>query len=230
MKQILLILFVLVGYGLTAQVSFAPEAPLGTGNTGSSDIKVDVEITNELSTTQTTFWSIDRMGSSEPVPEEWRFQVCDKNSCYVWGLEQCPSSQPAVFNANESFTYNLHMDPEGIAGEGSFSFNITAEDGTILTSIPVEYKIDLVSSVTEADLDVKQLQFYPNPTSDFIQITNDSKVSKLAIYNIVGKRLHTSVHYTGKSHDVSGLQKGIYLVRLFDEGDNVISVIRLNKN
>ena len=84
--------------------------------------------------------------------------------------------------------------------------------------------------VTEADLDVKQVKLYPNPTTDFIQITNDDNVSKVAFYNIIGKRLNTSVHYAGKSHDVSTLQKGIYLVRLFDEDDKVISVFRLNKN
>jgi len=220
----------MVSYGLTAQVSFAPESPFGQGKTDDTDIKVDVDIINDLNSQQSLFWTIDRVSSSEPVPEEWEFQVCDKNSCYIWGLEQCPSGNPAVFAPNETFTYNLHMNPHGVAGEGSFVFQITTADGTILTSIPVSYDIDLVSGVTDTDLDVKQIKLYPNPTSDYIQITNDNNVSKVAFYNIVGKRLNTSVHYTGKSHDVSSLQKGIYLIRLFDDNDNVISVIRLNKN
>ena len=85
------------------------------------------------------------------------------------------------------------------------------------------------SSINE-DLDVKQLKIYPNPTSDFIQIANDNDVAKVAIYNIVGRNLKTSTHFSGKSHDVSTLQKGIYLVRLFDQNDKVLSVFRLNKN
>jgi len=229
MKQILLILFVMVGYGLTAQVTFAPDQPNGTGNTGDSDIKVDVDITNDTNAEQSTFWTIDRVSSSEPVPEEWEFQICDKNNCYIWGLEQCPASSPAVFSSNETFTYNLHMNPHGVEGVGNIAFNITSEDGTILSSIPVDYQIDLVSGLSETDFDVKQIKLYPNPTTDYIQITNDNSVNKVAFYNIVGKRLNTSVHYSGKSHDVSSLQKGIYLVRLFDENDNVISVIKVNK-
>jgi len=230
MKQILLILFVLTGFGLTAQVSYQPDQPQGLGKTDDTDIKVDVDIINDLAEAQNLFWAIDRVNSSEPVPEEWEFQICDKNNCYIWGLEQCPSGNPAQFDANESFTYNLHMNPHGTAGIGGIVFNITNGDGEILSAIPVNYQIDLVSGVSDTDLDVKQIKLYPNPTTDYIQITNDNNVSKVAFYNIVGKRLNTSVHYTGKSHDVSTLQKGIYLVRLFDEEDNVITVIRLNKN
>ena len=220
----------MIGYGLSAQVSFSPEAPEVKGNTDETKIQVDLNITNDLDVEQITFWTIDRVSSEDQVPSEWEFQVCDKNTCYIWGLEQCPTGNPAVFNANETFTYNLYVNPHGTEGIGNVMFNITAEDGTILSSIPVQYEIDLVSGVNEAELDVKQVKLYPNPTTDYIQITNDNNVSKLAFYNIVGKRLNTSVHYTGKSHDVSGFQKGIYLVRLFDEDDNVISVFRLNKN
>lgn len=233
MKQILLLFFVLVGFGLSAQVSYAPEAPEALGKADETDIKVDIDIINDLDADQATFWSIDRVTTVENghlVPEEWEFQLCDINTCYVWGLEQCPSGNPAVFSANQAYTYNLHMNPHGTSGIGDILFNIMDENGSILTSIPVHYDVDLVSGVSEADLDVKQVKLYPNPTSDYVQITNDNNVSKVAFYNIVGKSLNTSSHYPGKSHDVSTLQKGIYLLRLFDENDNVISVVRLNKN
>ena len=233
MKQILLIFFVMVGFGLSAQVTFEPVAPEGLGRTDDTDIKVDIDITNDLTVEQPTFWTIDRVTVTDHdhlVPEEWEFQLCDRNTCYIWGLEQCPSGNPAVFAASETVTYMLHMNPHGTAGVGDVVLNITAEDGSILTSIVIHYDIDLVSGVSELDLDVKQVKLYPNPTSDYIQITNDNNVSKVAFYNIVGKRLNTSIHYPGKSHDVSTLQKGIYLVRLFDENDNVLSVSRLNKN
>ncbi len=217
--------------GLSAQVSFAPEAPEGSGPSTSTDIKVDIDVINDLAEEQITFWYIDRESPTEHdhlVPSEWEFQLCDKNTCYLWGLETCPTGNPAVFNANETFTYNLHMRPHGVAGIGDIILHITAEDGSILTSIPVHYNVD--PSTSTKDLDAKQIKIYPNPTTDFIQLTNDNDVSKVAIYNIVGKNINTSSHFSGKSHDVSRLQKGIYLVRLFDQNDNVLSVFRLNKN
>ena len=232
MKQIILFSFLLtLSLGLQAQVSFAPESPEVFGKATSTDIKIDLDVINDLAEEQVTFWYIDRLTPTEHdhlVPTEWEFQLCDKNTCYVWGLEACPEGNPAVFNANETFTYNLHMNPHNVAGVGDVLLNITAEDGSILTSIPVHYDVEETSSTL--DIDIKQIKIYPNPTTDFIQIANDNNVAKVAIYNIVGKNLKTSAHYTGKSHDVSSLQKGIYLVRLFDENDKVLSVLRLNKS
>ena len=91
-------------------------------------------------------------------------------------------------------------------------------------------EIQVVHSSTSYDIDATQIKIYPNPSTDFIQIANDNNVSKIAIYNIVGKNLNTSSHYEGKSHDVSSLQKGIYLIRLFDENEKVLSVLRLKKS
>lgn len=232
MKQIILfsLLFTL-SFGLQAQIAFAPEAPQGSGDASSTDIQVDVDIINEEVDDQVTFWYIDRVTPTEDgnlVPEEWEFQICDINTCYLWGLETCPSGNPAVLGGSSSYTYNIHMRPHGVAAEGDIYLQITAEDGSILTSIPIHYNVSGVSSTD--DLDAKQIKIYPNPTSDFIQIANDNDVEKVAIYNIVGKKINTSSHFAGKSHDVSTLQKGIYLVRLFDENDQVLNVFRLNKN
>ena len=232
MKQIILFsLLLTLSFGLQAQVAFAPDAPEGTDDANTSDLKIDIDIINELEEEQVTFWYIDRVTSTEHdhlVPEEWEFQVCDINTCYLWGLETCPAGNPAVLGASQTYTYNLHMRPHGVKGEGDIILHITSADGAIITSIPVHYNITGTSSTY--DIEAKQIKIYPNPTSDFIQIANDNDVSKVAIYNIVGKKLNTSDHFAGKSHDVSTLQKGIYLVRLFDQNDKVLSVFRLNKN
>lgn len=111
----------------------------------------------------------------------------------------------------------------------TLSFGLQAQDAyatEATNSTYVEVDVDAFSP----EIEVKQIKIYPNPTTDFIQIANDNDVSKIAIYNIIGKNLKTSTHFSGKSHDVSSLQKGIYLIRLFDENDKVLSVLRLNKS
>ncbi len=232
MKQIILLaLFLSLGLGLQAQVSFSPAEPAASDDTSSNKVQLDLSITNDLAAEQAIFWNIDRetpVNGGDLIPSEWEFQVCDKNTCYISGLESCPTSSPVNFTANETFTFNIYINPHGVAGTGSFWFHLTSADGAILASAPVLFDISGVSSTD--DIAARKMQIFPNPTSDFIQITNDNEVSKVAIFNIVGKNIKTASHFSGKSHDVSTLQKGMYLVRIFDENEKVLSVFRMNKN
>jgi len=71
---------------------------------------------------------------------------------------------------------------------------------------------------------------YPNPATDFFAIKNDLKVSTVVIYNIIGKAIQTNQHSKGKVYSVEDLRKGFYIVRLFDDKNKVIKVLRLNRS
>lgn len=70
---------------------------------------------------------------------------------------------------------------------------------------------------------------YPNPTFDSFSIKNDEQVAGVSVFNIIGKEVLTEKHHSGIEHNVSELKRGIYLVRLKDENDEVLKVIRLTK-
>ena len=65
---------------------------------------------------------------------------------------------------------------------------------------------------------------YPNPTFDTFEVTEDSNVKSIAIYNIIGKEVLTVSHTTGQFHDVSFLNEGIYLVRMLDATLSLIHI------
>ncbi len=224
MKHIILLLFLGATFTATGQFDFSPEEVKITGTDQDESVYTDYDVINASGAEASTLWILDR----EEVPAEWEFQICDKNNCYLWGREDCPEANPNVFSADESWAYKLTVRPHGTAAVGTVSMNILDMAGAVIREIPIEITIDGVSSVD--DLDSHQVNIYPNPTSDLFQISNDDQVAKVAFFNIVGKRINTATHFAGKSHDVSQLQKGIYLVRLLDTEDNVLSVVRLNKN
>jgi len=114
----------------------------------------------------------------------------------------------------------------------TLGFGLQAQDSTSpeVFGEAATAEIQVTHSNSTHDIEASQIKIYPNPSMDFIQISNDDNVSKVAFYNIVGKNLKTSTHFIGKAHDVSSLQKGIYLIRLFDENEKVLSVLRLNKS
>lgn len=76
----------------------------------------------------------------------------------------------------------------------------------------------------------QDLSIYPNPTTDFFGIKSDETVRKVVVYNWIGKKIQSFQHRKGNMYNVEGLDKGIYIVRLFDEQDKLSKVVRLHVN
>jgi len=74
------------------------------------------------------------------------------------------------------------------------------------------------------------LSIYPNPTTDFFLIKNDKKIDQVVVYNWLGKRIEAFKHYKGRIYNVEDLDKGIYIVRLFNKNNKVLKVLRLHRN
>lgn len=74
-----------------------------------------------------------------------------------------------------------------------------------------------------------EIKIYPNPATEFFQITYDPRVESLSINNIVGKEVKRLTAYKNEMYDISDLQKGIYILRLLNEDGKVIKAVRLSK-
>lgn len=84
----------------------------------------------------------------------------------------------------------------------------------------VKYQISLETLATNNNsLSKADLIIYPNPTSDYITISND-KVKEAAIVDFTGKILLKS---TSKTIDLSNLPKGIYILNVTIENGKSIS-------
>lgn len=60
-----------------------------------------------------------------------------------------------------------------------------------------------------------KLALYPNPISDYIQISSDKKDKmKVKIYSSAGQIVHTGVYLPKESIDISNLTPGFYLVQV----------------
>lgn len=60
----------------------------------------------------------------------------------------------------------------------------------------------------------QNLQIYPNPASDIININIDENINHLVIYDYTGKAILELNEVTDKQVDVSNLSKGIYLIEV----------------
>jgi len=76
----------------------------------------------------------------------------------------------------------------------------------------------------------KQINVYPNPATNYFMLKNGENVHTVLIYNIVGRQVKRfNVNSTQDRFTIQDLNKGMYVVRLFDDKNNVIQTIRMNK-
>ena len=74
------------------------------------------------------------------------------------------------------------------------------------------------------------ISIYPNPATNYISIDNAENVKQVAVFNLVGRKLlffddvEEDVHY-----DVSQLPRGMYLVRIIDYSNKIITTQRISK-
>ncbi len=73
------------------------------------------------------------------------------------------------------------------------------------------------------------LSLYPNPATDFVNISSsDASINKIDFYDLQGRLIKTvSIKENNKSIDISGLSNGVYVLGIEDQSGNSTTV-RLN--
>lgn len=69
------------------------------------------------------------------------------------------------------------------------------------------------------------IKLFPNPSSDFIQISGIMSTKEYSLCNILGKEIVTGIISSNEKIDIKNLSKGIYLLKLSDN-----TILRFIKN
>lgn len=226
MRNLLTLLLAFFVLGLQAQLTWTPEEPIGVGHNEMDEIQVDIMVTNTGSEDSEFYWQI----TVDDAPAEWQVVVCDNNLCYAPGILACPCASPNTLAAGATMTFMVKIKPKLIVGEGSLGLAITTDcEGTdALVSIPIDYEVELFSSVFDNQIE-NNIAIYPNPSIDFFSLRDDANISTVSIYSIVGKQIESFDHTPNQAYSVSDLRQGIYLVRAYDNQGKVLKSMRLSK-
>lgn len=90
--------------------------------------------------------------------------------------------------------------------DGDYTMNGPIPDGTVYRFTP--------SELSTKNFDKSAISLYPNPTSNQLNIKTVKEEMHYAIYNALGQELKSAKLSTDHSIDVSGLQNGVYFVKL----------------
>ena len=224
-RNLLFILFLMFGFGLSAQLT----VPDGTQATSSTDdIAFDFNhhflLQNETDEQIDVYWEIIL---DDDFPLEWETYLCDKNLCYTKWVRNCPENQINEFLPGDESDWMFHLLPMGVAGEGTVCIRIIYPNND---STFVDHCVDFSLTTNDiTEIDLSQVSLYPNPTNDLFQVKSDEYVRKIGVYNVVGKKVEEMLHTAGQSHNIEHLNKGMYLVRLMDENGQIIKTMKLSK-
>ena len=77
--------------------------------------------------------------------------------------------------------------------------------------------------------DPPKVSIYPNPTANYFGLSNSEGIAQLTIFNLVGKEIRKFDAASGLKYDISDLPNGMYLIKMTDNNQKIISTLRLQK-
>jgi len=230
MKQTLLLLFLTFSVYLSAQVTLKLTEPESSKTALSTEDDVTAKgfIKNESDQTITVMWKRNVV----QLTDGWDTAVCDKNLCYTptYGETSEADGTNLVLAAGEESNFDIHVYPNGI--EGTAIVELTATDvSNAENTVTGTFTFNQETSTSTSTFSIAKpsIKIYPNPTTNYISLSNEEYVKRLAIYNIVGRRVKLFNANYSNQYNVVDLPTGMYLVRLIGADDRTIKTVRLSK-
>ncbi len=228
--QTLLLFSLLFATSLEAQVSVVEGQDFEIeGQTSQIEITAYVEIDFGADQVGEWLWELER---DEDIPSEWSFSICDNNLCYLPGTYVCPENNPNIVDPSTRLKMEVHLYPNGVEGgihNTTLKLFSADDNSVILVSPQLTWDIQLASSVEDTNIN-QDYSLFPNPTSDYFNIDNDSNIAQVSVYTILGKEMFTYDHEEGQAYSVADLEEGFYFARLIGYDGKSLKVLRFNKN
>jgi hypothetical protein len=227
MKHILLLTFVfsIVSFQIAAQGSLklSPETVEVDVDKTQFETVAHTMVTNIGDSSVTIRW----VRQVESISMGWESAICDINACYATVVDSTPADFYLTLAPGDSSILDVHIRPGGV--DGSARIKVLIEEvGNKENQVIGTYLFnETLSSI--ADIQADNIRLYPNPVVEYFQLSHYEHVSKVMLYNIAGGLMQEYISYPGEKFDVTGQQKGMYLVRLLDRNKHVIKTLVLHK-
>jgi hypothetical protein len=154
---------------------------------------------------------------SVATPESYNWEVFPKTAKYAFvGGTSASSAAPKII-FSELGAYDIKLTTQYSAGS----------DDTLKTGF-----INVIATGLYDFTGISNLQIYPNPTTDFLNISGEfGKLTTIQLVDLQGKLLMESSIETPENQlnvDLNGVQKGIYFIHIQSNGKRDIKKVILN--
>lgn len=169
------------------------------------------------------------------APDEWVPQTCDFNACWSPAVvsnidESLELNEPLILAPGESSNMDIYINPNFVAGEGTFEIQIGMVDAPeeVLTSATYHFDLENTTTAVE-DFDYNAIQLFPNPTTDYVQLTHVNDLDELVVYNLLGQAVRRFVAQEGVRYQLGDLADGTYLLSLVSYEKGIVKTLRVSK-
>ncbi len=224
MKQ-LFTLFCILSTGmfsLQAQsFSVTPNPSAVTAPSNVQDVENHVTLTNNVPFDKTMRWTRTEIYMSDPSLES---QVCDNIQCYLPGV----SSKTFPLAGNESFEMIMHLlNPNEVAADAIIHLKVNNENAPA-DSLTIVYTYSVTTGIG-SPLGDAGVAFFPNPATDFVQLTHADQVAAVRMYTMEGRLAAYRVATPDHRYDISALQPGAYVLGLENAEGRLIQAMEVVK-
>lgn len=165
------------------------------------------------------------------------YQLTDvANNYHVYSLNWSPNQLTFLVDGVIFYTYNpsvknastwpfdleqfllLNVAMGGIGGTIDPSFT---ESPMVIDYVRVYQSAEILS--TQNYTSDSSIRMFPNPTSDWVSLSSDSKIDSVEVYTVLGKQVYQSkIDSTNYDLDISNFAKGLYIVKLKVKNNSII--------
>ena len=210
-------IFIFCSYA-PAQIGFAidPESFDVSYNEDLTDVNDFILEAKMLNSSEITFgfdWEVVNIN----IPEEWQLSVSDKYISYTKGVTSNELSLE-LEKGEMDVPYNVHLYPNKKAGCGSWEVLITLESDSTIIIDTIQYEVtvnddDCMLSGTQEIAHLSNLNVFPNPFSNVINLSADYAIKQITISDLQGKSV-----FIERGHDIRSINpllvKGMYMMRV----------------
>jgi hypothetical protein len=127
--------------------------------------------------------------------------------------------QTMEFDFNNQASGTAVFNPTFTFDKMSIFFNFGTTGAIAGEKIYYFDNVNYGSALSNQSFDMAKISMYPNPTSNMLTITSANKMDAISVYSVVGQEvMNVKVNADNTVLNVSGLQDGIYLVKVISEG------------
>lgn len=151
----------------------------------------------------------------EDCPAEWDWVTADANNHHLPDVNESPGPNMLPPNAYFYFNQQIRLYTPGCC-DLKIIFSL---DGS--PNIPIDtgyYHVEINSNgcllTSTMEEEMEAFKIYPNPSSNFLNLTNTHLLESIEIFDLVGKSCYKSSSIESSQIDISSFQPGVYIARL----------------
>jgi hypothetical protein len=232
----LLLLSSLVGFAQTNRLSFSSTNAKKDVAVDLSDPFLDVQVPITITNTSARdtakiIWKRQTLNG----PSKWVTRVCDNNTCYdeIVSSNLDPKLRlnvPFVIPPGKKADLIMYFLPAGTAGNGKIAVSLAFNNkpDSVVATLNYEANIRSISTSTR-DIRLDNVQLFPNPSTDYFQLSRVENVDRIVLYNVIGRRMREFEVQEGARYRLAGLPDGIYLAALVNDQRGVMRTLRVHK-